>query len=172
MILDALLAYLHFAAILTAVVFVASQAALCRPEWLNGAVVQRLVRVNTIYLVALVLILASGAARAQWGAKGPEWSWAQPLLHLKLALTVVMLVMAAGPTRRYARWRAQLETNGTLPAEAEVRATRRSVMITSHLMLVIPLAAVLLARGLLVRGVTSPPRRPTRRPRRHRHCTS
>ena len=151
MTLDALLAYAHFAAILTAAVFVASQAALCRPEWLNAAVLHRLVRVNLIYLVALVLIVLSGAARAQWGLKGPAWTWAQPLLHLKLTLTLVMLVMAAGPTRRYARWRLQLEANGALPAEAEVRATRRSVMLASHLMLIIPLAAVLLARGLLTR---------------------
>jgi putative membrane protein len=151
MTLDALLAYLHFAAILTAVVFVASQAALCRPEWVNPAVVHRLVRVNTIYLAALVLILLSGAARAQWGLKGPGWTWVQPLLHVKLALTLAMLVMAAGPTRRYARWRQQLEGNGALPDEAEIRATRRSVMIASHLMLIIPLAAVLLARGLLTR---------------------
>lgn len=148
---DALLAYAHFAAILTAAVFVASQAALCRPEWINAAVLHRLVRVNLIYLVALLLIVLSGAARAQWGLKGPAWTWVQPLLHLKLTLTLLMLVMAAGPTRRYARWRQQLEANGALPAEAEVRATRRSVMIASHLMLIIPLAAVLLARGLLTR---------------------
>ncbi|MBX3605614.1 MAG: DUF2214 family protein [Piscinibacter sp.] len=151
MILDALLAYLHFAAILTAVVFVASQAALCRPEWLNAAAVQRLARVNAIYLVALGLVLASGAARAQFGAKGPDWTWAQPLLHLKLGLTLAMLAMAVGPTRRYAHWRDRLARDGSLPAEAEVRATRRSVMIASHLMLIIPLAAVLLARGLLGR---------------------
>lgn len=151
MILDALLAYLHFAAILTAVVFVASQAALCRPEWINAAAVRRLVRVNTIYLVALVLVLLSGAARAQWGAKGPDWTWAQPLLHLKLALTVTMLAMAAGPTRRYAAWVARLDGGGALPEAAELQATRRSVMIASHLMLVVPLAAVLLARGLLTR---------------------
>jgi putative membrane protein len=151
MTLDALLAYVHFAAILTAVVFVASQAALCRPEWMNAAVVHRLVRVNTIYLIATGLVLLSGAARAQWGIKGPEWTWAQPLLHLKLALTLAMLVMAAGPTRRYARWRQQLEGNGALPDAGEVRAVRRSVMIASHLMLVVPLAAVLLARGLLAR---------------------
>ena len=151
MTLDALLAYLHFAAILTAVVFVASQAALCRPEWLNAAVVHRLVRVNTIYLVALVLIVLSGAARAQWGVKGPAWTWAQPLLHLKLGLALAMLVMAAGPTRRYARWRQQLEANGALPDAGQVRATRRSVMIASHLMLLVPAAAVLLARGLLTR---------------------
>ena len=151
MTLDALLAYAHFAAILTAVVFVASQAALCRPEWLNAAVVQRLVRVNTIYLVALGLIVLSGAARAQWGIKGPGWTWVQPLLHLKIALALAMLVMAAGPTRRYARWRDKLLAHGTLPAAAEVRAARRSVMIASHLMLIVPLAAVLLARGLLTR---------------------
>ena len=44
MTLEAVLASLHLVAILTLVVFMSSQAALCRIEWLNAAVVERLVR--------------------------------------------------------------------------------------------------------------------------------
>jgi hypothetical protein len=36
MILESLLAYAHILAILTLVVFIASEAALCRPEWMNA----------------------------------------------------------------------------------------------------------------------------------------
>jgi putative membrane protein len=151
MTLEALLAYAHFAAILTMVVFVASQAALCRPEWINAAVVRRLVRVNTIYLVAAALVLATGLARAQWGVKGPAWTWVQPLLHVKLGMFAVMMAMSLKPTRTYARWLRTLDAGGTLPDAAEVAAARRGVMAASHLMLLIPLAAVLLARGVLTR---------------------
>ena len=45
---EALLAYAHFVAILMLVVFVTSEAALCRPEWMNAAVVRRLARVDLI----------------------------------------------------------------------------------------------------------------------------
>ena len=151
MTLDALLAYAHYAAILTMVVFIASQAALCRSEWLNAAAVPRLQRLNTIYLAAALLVLATGLARAQWGIKGPAWTWVQPMLHLKLVLFAVMLLMAVKPARLYARWRERLAADGSLPPESEVRAARRAVMIGSHLMLAIPLAAVLLARGLFAR---------------------
>ena len=41
---EALLAYAHFVAILSVVVFITSEAALCRAEWLNAAVVRRLAR--------------------------------------------------------------------------------------------------------------------------------
>jgi putative membrane protein len=47
----------------------------------------------------------------------------------------------------FLRWRKALRATGALPAEAEVRSTRRIVMIQAHLLPVIPLAAVFLARG-------------------------
>ena len=41
----------------------------------------------------------------------------------------------------------QLRAAGALPSEAEIRATRKLVMIEAHLVALIPLAAVFLARG-------------------------
>jgi len=45
------------------------------------------------------------------------------------------------------RWRKALRANGSLPGETEVRATRKLVMVQAHLLALIPLAAVFLARG-------------------------
>ena len=62
---EALLAYAHILAFLTLVVFVSSEAALCRPEWLNATIVERLVTVDRIYGIAagrLVEVLAAFAA--------------------------------------------------------------------------------------------------------------
>lgn len=147
MALEAILAYLHLLAILTMVVFIASEAALCRVEWLNAKVVERLVRLDAIYAGAAVAVLATGVARTVWGVKGTAWYWTNPLLHIKLTLFVVVALLSIGPTRSYLRWRKRLRADGTLPSEAEVRKTRKLVMIEAHLIALVPLAAVFLARG-------------------------
>ena len=76
------------------------------------------------------------------------WYWSQPLLHVKVTLFLVIALLSIRPTIRFIRWRKALDTNGALPAEAEIRATRRLVMIQAHLLMLIPLAAVFLARGV------------------------
>jgi putative membrane protein len=148
MLLEPLLAYLHFAAILGLVAFLTSEAALCRPEWMNAAIVHRLLRVDRLYLVAAIVVLATGVARTWWGAKGFGWYWSQPLLHLKVTLFVVIGVMSAVPTRAFMRWRRTLAASGALPPAEEVRRARRWIMIQAHALLLIPLAAALLARGV------------------------
>ena len=151
MLLESLLAYAHFVAILSVVVFITSEAALCREEWLNAAVVRRLARVDIIYLVAAVAVLLTGVARTWWGMKGVDWYWQQPLLHLKLTLFVVIGGLSIPPTLAFRRWVKQLDTHGTLPDATEVRRVRRRVMIQAHIMVLIPLAGSLLARGFWMR---------------------
>ena len=145
---EALLAYAHLLAILTMTVFLASEAALCRKEWLNAAVVERLARVDMIYGIAAIAVLATGLARTWWGMKGLGWYWSQPLLHAKVTLFVIIGLISIVPTLRFSRWRKALRATGALPSDAEVRSTRRLVMVEAHLLVVIPLLAVFLARGV------------------------
>jgi len=152
MTLEAILAYLHFLAILTMVVFISSEAALCRAEWLNTAVVERLARVDMIYGISAMVVIATGVARTWWGIKGTAWYWSNPLLHLKLGLFIIVGMISIFPTLTYLRWRKALRSGGTLPSEAEVRKTRRLVMIQAHIIAVIPLVAVFFARGFGARG--------------------
>jgi putative membrane protein len=148
MILEALLAYAHIAAILTLVVFISSEAALCRSEWLNAKVVERLVAVDRIYGIAAGAVLLTGLARTWWGVKGAGWYWHQPLLHLKLGLFIAVALMSIRPTLMFIRWRKQLRADGALPSDQEVRTARKWVMIQAHIIALIPLAAVFLARGM------------------------
>jgi putative membrane protein len=55
--------------------------------------------------------------------------------------------MSIRPTLRFAAWRKALRADGRLPAAEEVRQVRRQVMRQAHLIPLIPLAAVFLARG-------------------------
>lgn len=151
MLTESLLAYAHFVAILSVVVFLTSEAALCRAEWLNAAVVRRLARVDVIYLCAAVAVLLTGLARTWWGVKGAGWYWHQPLLHLKLTLFVVIVLISLKPTLSFIRWRKALEATGQLPSEDEVKGVRKLIMLEAHLLVLLPLAATLLARGVWTR---------------------
>jgi putative membrane protein len=147
MTLEALLAYAHFLAILTLVVFISSEAALCRPEWINAKVVERLGKVDMVYGIAAGVVLVTGLARTWWGIKGAGWYWTNGLLHLKLTLFVVVGLISIKPTIVFRRWNKELKATGTLPDEAQVRSTRKLVMVQAHLIALIPLVAVFLARG-------------------------
>lgn len=147
MILESLLAFLHISAILALVVFITSEAAICRPEWMSPAIVDRLVTVDRIYGIAALAVLATGLARIYLGAKGSGWYWSNWLLHLKFGMFILVALMSIVPTLRFLRWRKTLRQGGGLPAAAEVRATRKLVMVQAHIIPLVPLAAVFLARG-------------------------
>lgn len=148
MISEALLAYIHFAAILTLVVFMTSRAALCRRDWLNAAVVLRLRRVDRIFQWSMLFVLATGLARMAWGSKGFDWYASQPLMLAKIALFGVIWLISLKATRHFARWARDHAAHGSLPGGRAVDAARRWVMIEAHLLLLLPLAAVFVARGV------------------------
>lgn len=144
---EALLAYAHILAILTMVVFLASEAALCRAEWMNASVVERLRKIDLIYGIAAVAVLGTGLLRVFLGAKGASWYATNPLFYVKLALFVAIGLLSIQPTRMFARWQRTLKASGDLPGAAEILKARRLVMVQAHILPFIPLAAVFLARG-------------------------
>ena len=151
MTLDALLQIAHLIAILTAVVFLSSMAALCRPEWLNAAVVRRLGTVDRIWWIAVAAVLLTGLLRVWLGGKGARQTAAMDdavgLLHAKLALFVLMAGLAVPSSRAFARWRQRLAQDGSLPAEAEIRLARKGVMRAGHVVPLLVVPAAFIARG-------------------------
>ena len=152
MTLEAILAYLHISAILALVVFISSEAALCRPQWMNADIVERLVTVDRIYGIAAGAVLVTGGLRIFLGAKGASWYLHNWLLHAKIGMFVVVALISIAPTLRFARWRKALRANGTLPSADEVKGARKLVMLQAHIIPLIPLAAVFLARGFGAKG--------------------
>ncbi len=92
-------------------------------------------------------LLLTGLLRIWLGVKGAGWYWTNPLLYVKLGLFLAAALISIKPSVMFARWRRALRASGQLPAEAEVRSARRLVMVQAHLLPLIPLAAVFLARG-------------------------
>lgn len=147
MTLEAVLAALHIVAILTLVVFLSSQAALCRAEWLNAAVVKRLARLDAIYAASAVVLVATGLARVFWGVKGMSWYLSQPMFHFKITLVVAIAIVSIFPTIAFRRWLRKLRADGTLPNAREVAKVRRLVMVQAHMVPVVAVIAVFWTRG-------------------------
>ncbi|MEG3063163.1 MAG: DUF2214 family protein [Comamonas sp.] len=145
---EATLAALHLLAVLTLVVFLSSQAALCRAEWMNAAVVRRLARLDLIYGIAALALLLTGLARLYWGTKGVSWYVSQPLFHVKVTLFVLVALLSIKPSLTFRRWLRGLAAGQALPDAQDVAGTRRWIMVQAHLVPVIAVIAVFWARGM------------------------
>ena len=96
-----------------------------------------------------IVTLAAGIGRLMLGAKGMAFHTGNPVFWLKLGLFGAVLLVSVLPTRQFSRWRAQFAADPQYAvADDERRRIRRLVMIELHLLAFVPLAAVLMARGI------------------------
>ncbi|PLC44296.1 DUF2214 domain-containing protein [Ralstonia pickettii] len=146
--LDALLAYLHYISIFTLIVFLTAEAVVLRPG-MTPEIRKRLGRYDAVYGVAAVAVLITGALRVLYGAKGYAFYVHNPVFHIKVGLFILVGLLSIVPTINILRWNKQGKTLlDFVPTPSEIAKTRRWVMIESHLIIFIPLAAVLMARGI------------------------
>jgi putative membrane protein len=146
-VIEVLVVYLHFAAMILIAVFLAIEYLICVPG-LARERVQLLARIDLLYLIAAVLALASGAARLVWFGKGAGFYLHNPVFYIKLALFVAIGLISIPPTMQYLRWMRALKTGAGAAADFEVLRARRYVLVELVLFAFIPLLAVLMARGI------------------------
>jgi putative membrane protein len=144
---DALVAYLHYAAMVLIAVLLVAEQRLCRPG-LAAEHVRRLARIDLFYLLAAILAIATGVVRLVWLGKGPSFYLYNPVFYIKLALFAAVGLLSLPPTLQFLRWRRALRAGGPAPENWQV--ARASLYIKAELALfaLIPLMAVLMARGI------------------------
>ena len=145
---DAILAYLHFASIFTLLWFLSKEWTLLNAgfERLDP---RRLAMADVAYFLAAMAVLATGLSRALLGAKPWAYYAANPVFHTKIALFLAVALVSIKPTRVFIRWRKAVAADPAFRVDAaEWRLMRRFVIIELHLIALIPLAAVMMARGL------------------------
>ena len=148
MIVDALLAYFHFIAILLLFAFMSVEAVVLKNP-LDADGVRLIARIDAFYGASAGLVLVSGLLRVFLGAKGAAFYSNNPLFYAKVGLFLVVGAMSIAPTLRFLRWARALRADPAfLPGADEQRKTRRAVMAQIHLAVLLPLLAVLMARGI------------------------
>jgi putative membrane protein len=146
MLLDALLAWLHFAAIFLLIVPLAAQTVLLRPD-MPAASVRRLAAYDRLYMASAILVIITGLLRLFLGAKGAQYYLPNPWFHAKIGLFIIVALCSLRPTVAFLRWRRQARMlPGFVPTNTEISRVRRWVMIQAHLFGFIPLLAALMAR--------------------------
>ena len=146
--LDATLAYFHFIAIFTLFGFLTAEAMIIRRP-LDADTIRLLGRVDLWYFGAAIVVLVTGFLRLGLGAKGAEFYLSSWPIYVKIGLFVLVAIVSVYPTMAFMRWRRMLERDAAWrPPEAERTRYRKLVMAEVHLAALIPLFAVIMARGL------------------------
>jgi putative membrane protein len=149
---DAILAYLHFAAIFTLLWFLAKEWTLLKVG-ADQLDLRRLALADMGFGISAGVVLASGLARALAGAKPWQFYSGNPVFHAKVGLFVLVGILSIWPTLAFLRWRKAAAADFSFRvAMSEWRRIKRFVMIEMHLIALIPLLAVLVARGIGYRG--------------------
>lgn len=148
MIVDATVAYLHFIAMFLLFSFLTAQALLLRPP-LDERLIRLLGRIDIGYAISAVVVLLTGMLRLGFGAKGADFHLSHWPIYAKVGLFLAVALISIKPTLTFIAWRRALEHDAAwrVPAVEQSRM-RRIVMIEVHLAALIPVFAVMMARGL------------------------
>lgn len=138
---EAIVAYFHYVlAFALAGALMVEYALLRQPD--VRPFIGMLARTDMIYGLCALTVLATGLLRVFWFGKGVDFYLGTWLFHAKVTLFVLVGLMSIVPTVRFLRWRRTAQVDA-----AEHRSTKRIVLIELHLVFLIPLLAVFMARG-------------------------
>ncbi len=148
MILDALLGYLHHIAAFGLVAVLIVEIALYKPG-MSAAQTKQLTRYDLFYGVFAAALLVVGFARVYLGPKGAAFYWGNPVFHAKVGLFLLIGLLSVPPTLRYFKWGKALKANPAfVPDVGEINGARKFLHIQAALIIVLPLLAALMARGI------------------------
>jgi len=144
---SALFAWLHLVTVGLAAGLLLSEYWLCRrnPDRLQARL---LGMVDLGYLLALIASLATGLARVLNDDRGSAYYLANRLFWLKIAIVLIIGLIALFSTLQYIRWNREARSAPVFaPLARELERVRGSQALQLGLMLLVPLLAVLVARG-------------------------
>lgn len=104
---------------------------------------------NSMFIVSLLIVLASGLFRWFLFGKGFDYYMTNPFFHTKLTLFLLLLVLAFFPYRKINNWNRKFMKNKSFQvADKEVKSLFLFFRIEAVLIVVIPLLAVLVKMGI------------------------
>ena len=154
MLLDAFLALAHYVSIFLTGFFLLLEWIRCR-EPVTPNRVRLLAKMDGAYGAAAVAALATGFLRVFYGAKGSAFYFSNPVFHAKLGVYIVVALLSIPVTVAFFRWRKALaREHGDMVVPArEIRRVRAYLLAEIILLALLPVLAVLMARGINVFGV-------------------
>ena len=145
---EIVLAYVHFVALIGTASLLVAEHLLLRPG-ISGAALHRLRAVDGFYGGLAAATLVTGLMRMFWGVKGSAYYYSNPVFHTKVTLFVLIGLISIVPTVGFFRWsRAALKDAAFAPPPADVRRVQMLMRVQLLLLLLLPLLAAAMARGV------------------------
>jgi len=141
--MEPLIAYLHYLSIILLAGFLVGELVMCRAGMTIDQA-RRLAGIDAVFFAAALAALATGLLRLFFYAKGVGFYTGNPVFWAKMALYVIIAAISIRPTRTFLRWKRA----PAIPSGDEIAATRRLIHIELGLLALMPLMAVLMARGI------------------------
>jgi putative membrane protein len=146
MLLDALLAWLHFLCIFTLVGALVAELVLYRRE-MTAARLTQLQRVDNWYGIAAGLVIVSGVLRVTLGIKGAAFYMHSPVFWTKMGFFAAIALLSIPPTIHYLRLKRSVDAGKVTVAEQAYRNMWGLLLLESALLACIPFFATLLTHG-------------------------
>ncbi len=137
-----LIRLLHFAAIFALAGAVVIENMAIKPQ-ISGEDARNLAKVDAVAGISAVLVLIMGLSLWLWVGKPAAFYSANPVFHLKLGLFVLMVALAVPTAVFFRRHRDSEAESIEVP-----RLLRLALKSQLALLVIIPLLALLMARGI------------------------
>ncbi len=115
---------------------------------LDLARARRLIVTDIAYGICAAAVLLTGLARVLWFGKGLDYYLNNVLFHAKVGLFILVGLISVLPTFVFINWRGSLKA-GQVPVVSarQARWVTLAIRLELLLLLLLPLLAVLMARG-------------------------
>lgn len=148
MLLDAILAYLHFGLIIALSGLLFSELALYRRH-LERASHALLSKIDIGFGIAAGLVIVSGIGRLLFGVKGAAFYLHNSMFWVKMALFLTVGLLSIPPTIHYVQLGRSNPGTGAIEIDEATYGRMRGFLIAEVcILLLIPLFAALMARGI------------------------
>ena len=142
------LAWVHYLAMMFLAAALIAQHLMFSPRP-DRALARKLVLVNYIYGISLLVALLTGLGRLFHGGKGVLFYMQNGAYHTKFTLFIVMALVWIYPAIKLFGWARALKAGGT-PAmsDAESRRVFMAIRVQLLILVLLPLLAAMMARGV------------------------
>jgi putative membrane protein len=146
--MEIIIPYIHYLGIMVLMGSLITEHLVLNPS-LTKNQVKSLATVDLIYGLSAILVLATGLLRWFVYGKGYDFYMSTPLFHIKITLFVILGLLSIFPTRKYLKWK-KMYKNGLDPdiSAKSVKGTLLFIRIELLIVAIIPLLAVMIARGI------------------------
>jgi len=144
---SAIVAYLHYLSIFVLFALLGIEHVQFKAP-LDSARARSLMITDIAYGICAGLVLLTGLARVLWFGKGSAYYLGNGLFHAKVGLFVLAALLSILPTWVFLGWRKTIQAGQVpTPSASQVKRVTWAIRLQLLLLLVIPLLAVLMARG-------------------------